>query len=58
MAKDDLAAVRNRKIGFIFQGFNLLSRMDAQANVMLPMMYAGIPAAERQPRATRSGQHH
>jgi putative ABC transport system ATP-binding protein len=51
MAKDELAAIRNRKIGFIFQGFNLLSRMDAAANVMLPMMYAGVPAAERQQRA-------
>jgi len=51
LSSDDLAAIRNRKIGFIFQGFNLLPRMDALANIMLPMMYAGIPAGEREQRA-------
>jgi putative ABC transport system ATP-binding protein len=50
MGKDDLAAVRNRKIGFIFQGFNLLPRMSAQANVGLPLMYAGTPHAEVEER--------
>jgi putative ABC transport system ATP-binding protein len=49
---DQLADLRNLKIGFIFQGYNLLPRMDALGNVMLPMLYAGIPAAERPIRAT------
>lgn len=50
LSKDDLAAIRNRKIGFIFQGFNLLSRMDALSNVTLPMIYSGVPAREREER--------
>jgi putative ABC transport system ATP-binding protein len=51
LTKDQLAAVRTRKIGFIFQGFNLLSRMEAQSNVMLPMIYSGVPAREREERS-------
>ena len=47
MATNDLADLRNLKIGFIFQGFNLLQRTDALGNVMLPMMYAGVPTSER-----------
>jgi putative ABC transport system ATP-binding protein len=45
-----LATLRNRKIGFIFQGFNLLPRMDALTNVMLPMLYAGVPEHIRKER--------
>jgi putative ABC transport system ATP-binding protein len=52
LPKRDLAHVRNHEIGFVFQGFNLLSRTSALENVELPMLYSGnIPAAERHARA-------
>jgi putative ABC transport system ATP-binding protein len=49
--KEELAALRRDKIGFVFQGFHLLTRMDAVENVAMPMGYARIPPAERRRRA-------
>jgi len=54
MSKNELADIRNQKIGFIFQGFNLLTRMSAQQNVELPMIYSGLPALERHTRALQA----
>lgn len=51
MADDDLAEVRNKEIGFVFQQFNLLPRLTAEENVALPLIYSGIPKKQRMERA-------
>ncbi len=54
MSESELAAVRNRRIGFVFQTFNLLGRADILHNVELPLIYAGVRPAERRARARRA----
>lgn len=54
MSDNDLAKIRNKEIGFVFQTFNLLARSDALHNVELPLIYAGVPSAERHERAEQA----
>jgi putative ABC transport system ATP-binding protein len=54
MSDDELARVRNREIGFVFQTFNLLPRATALHNVELPLVYAGVNASERRRRASNA----
>ncbi|MBF5042350.1 ABC transporter ATP-binding protein [Aggregicoccus sp. 17bor-14] len=51
LSRDELAELRNRTLGFVFQNFNLLSRTSAEDNVELPLVYAGVPRKERKARS-------
>ncbi|MEE3381731.1 MAG: ABC transporter ATP-binding protein [Succiniclasticum sp.] len=54
LSDDELAKTRNKKIGFVFQNFNLLSKLTAQENVALPLVYAGVSEEERMERARKA----
>lgn len=57
MSDNELAKIRNKEIGFVFQTFNLLPRSNALHNVELPLIYAGVPASERKERARLALEH-
>jgi putative ABC transport system ATP-binding protein len=57
MNDNELAKIRNKEIGFVFQTFNLLARSDALHNVELPLIYGGVPSAERKRRARETLDH-
>ncbi|NBR48962.1 ATP-binding cassette domain-containing protein, partial [bacterium] len=51
--QDQLAHVRNQEIGFVFQAFNLLAKLDVISNIELPLIYGGVPSAQRRERARK-----
>jgi len=53
-SSDELARVRNKEIGFVFQAFNLLPKLDVVSNIALPLIYAGVPSSERLARARKA----
>jgi putative ABC transport system ATP-binding protein len=55
-SSDELARVRNNEIGFVFQAFNLLPKLDVVSNIALPLIYAGVPARERLARARKAAE--
>ncbi|MGN1026220.1 MAG: ABC transporter ATP-binding protein, partial [Faecousia sp.] len=54
LSDNDLAEIRNKHIGFVFQSFHLMPKMDALENVALPLLYAGVPVKERRERAAEA----
>ena len=54
LSDDDLAEIRNKHLGFVFQSFHLMPKMDALDNVALPLLYAGVPLKERRERAAEA----
>jgi putative ABC transport system ATP-binding protein len=54
---DELARMRNREVGFVFQSFNLMPRLDVVSNIELPLIYSGVPARERRERAIEAARH-
>ena len=58
MSDNDLAKIRNEKIGFVFQGFNLLPKLSALENVELPLVYQGVAPKERKKRAQKALNSH
>jgi putative ABC transport system ATP-binding protein len=55
-SSDELARVRNKEIGFVFQAFNLLPKLDMVSNIALPLIYAGVPSRERLARAKKAAE--
>ena len=55
-SSDELARVRNKEIGFVFQAFNLLPKLDVVSNITLPLIYAGVPSRERLARARKAAE--